>query len=62
MFADDRRFYHLLAARIANTAHKQRDPDRAVGNSLQYRLSSATWRRVAEINHRTICLVRFVSS
>ncbi|KAG0416688.1 hypothetical protein HPB47_006225 [Ixodes persulcatus] len=32
MFADDRRFRHLLTARIATAAHKPCDPDRAVGD------------------------------
>ncbi|CAN8025522.1 unnamed protein product [Ixodes persulcatus] len=38
--ADDPRFGHLLAARIANAARKPRDPNRSAGSPLQYKLSS----------------------
>lgn len=39
-FADDHRFRHLLAARVANAGHEARDLNRAVGNSLLSRLSN----------------------
>lgn len=38
--ANDRRFFHLLAAHITNAAHKPPDPYRAFRNSFSYRLSN----------------------
>lgn len=56
--ADDRRFCHLLTARIGNAAHNSCDPDLAVGKSLHPKLSTVLPCTICSA-FSALCLLRF---